>query len=212
MYPGLERVSRDPVADATVLIVEDERHLADLYAEYLEDAYAVETAYGGEEGLDRLHRGVDVVVVDRNLPMTPGDEVVAAVRNAAVDCRVLLVVESDPDGDETTADAEEVLVKPLSEEAIRDAVDRQVAVAEYAAVQEALSSARLRRNVMAVEQADEDDAEGADGAGDAAAETGDGADGEAESLAELDEEIAALEAELDAIAERPEVDESDLPS
>jgi len=38
----------------TVLIVEDEAELADLYADYLRGSYAVDVAYGGEKAIEML--------------------------------------------------------------------------------------------------------------------------------------------------------------
>jgi DNA-binding response OmpR family regulator len=43
-----------PRDDPVVLIIEDERHLADLYADYAPVECSVPTAYSGEEGLDRI--------------------------------------------------------------------------------------------------------------------------------------------------------------
>lgn len=51
----------------TVLIVEDEQALADLYADRLGEAYVVETAYDGREALEQLDEGIDVVLLDRRM-------------------------------------------------------------------------------------------------------------------------------------------------
>jgi len=74
----------------------DERHLADLYADYLGDEYAVVTAYTGEEGIERLTSDVDVVLVDRRMAGLSGHEVVAAIEDSDVDCRVALVTDTRP--------------------------------------------------------------------------------------------------------------------
>ncbi|GLZ04616.1 transcriptional regulatory protein CutR [Actinomadura sp. NBRC 104412] len=60
-----------------VLIVEDERILADTIAEGLrEEAIAVDVVYDGDDALERTsHTGYDVVVLDRDLPTVHGDEV-----------------------------------------------------------------------------------------------------------------------------------------
>ena len=54
----------------TVLVVDDERDLADLYAAWLEMEYEVVTAYGGEEAIDTMDRSVDVALVDRLMPQS----------------------------------------------------------------------------------------------------------------------------------------------
>lgn len=65
-----------------VLIVEDERVLADTIAEGLrEEAMAVDVAYDGDAALEvTSYNEYDVVVLDRDLPTVHGDEV----------CRVLV--------------------------------------------------------------------------------------------------------------------------
>jgi DNA-binding response OmpR family regulator len=60
-----------------VLIVEDERVLADTVAEGLRDeAMAVDVVYDGDDALERAAcTGYDVVVLDRDLPTVHGDDV-----------------------------------------------------------------------------------------------------------------------------------------
>ncbi|OYR71882.1 DNA-binding protein, partial [Halorubrum sp. E3] len=47
--------------EATVLAVDDEPDLAELYRVYLDSAYDVRIATGGEEALDAMDDAVDVV-------------------------------------------------------------------------------------------------------------------------------------------------------
>jgi DNA-binding response OmpR family regulator len=76
-----------------VLVVEDERMMADAIVEWLRrEALAVDVAYDGEAALERL--GVneyDVVVLDRDLPVVHGDEVCRAVVDSGADTRVLML-------------------------------------------------------------------------------------------------------------------------
>ena len=76
-----------------VLVVEDERMLADAIAEWLRrEAFAVDVAYDGDAALERL--GVneyDVVVLDRDLPLVHGDDVCRAVVGSGADTRVLML-------------------------------------------------------------------------------------------------------------------------
>jgi response regulator RpfG family c-di-GMP phosphodiesterase len=64
-----------------VLVVEDERLLADSIAEGLSrQAMAVDVAYDGDAALERLAvNDYDVVVLDRDLPVVSGDEVCTTV-------------------------------------------------------------------------------------------------------------------------------------
>ena len=76
-----------------VLVVEDERLLADTIAEGLRrHAMAVDVAYDGDAALERL--GVneyDVVVLDRDLPIVSGDKVCTTLVDVGVDTRILML-------------------------------------------------------------------------------------------------------------------------
>jgi DNA-binding response OmpR family regulator len=76
-----------------VLIAEDERMLADSIAEGLRnEALAVDVAYDGEGALERLGvHDYDVLILDRDLPGTHGDEVCATVVERGWLVRVLML-------------------------------------------------------------------------------------------------------------------------
>jgi DNA-binding response OmpR family regulator len=76
-----------------VLVVEDERLLADTVAEGLRrQAMAVDVAYDGEAALERLSvNDYDVVVLDRDLPLVSGDEVCATLVESGADTRILML-------------------------------------------------------------------------------------------------------------------------
>jgi DNA-binding response OmpR family regulator len=76
-----------------VLVVEDERQLADSIAEGLRHhAMAVDVAYDGEAGLDRATiNDYDVLVLDRDLPILSGDEVCAALVEEGSAARILML-------------------------------------------------------------------------------------------------------------------------
>ena len=76
-----------------VLVVEDERILADAIAEWLRrEAFAVDLAYDGDAALERLGTNeYDVVVLDRDLPVVHGDDVCRAVVDSGADTRVLML-------------------------------------------------------------------------------------------------------------------------
>ena len=79
-----------------VLVVEDERLLADTIADGLRrHAIAVDVAYDGDVALDRLAvTDYDVVVLDRDLPRVSGDEVCAALVAAGAGPRILMLTAS----------------------------------------------------------------------------------------------------------------------
>ena len=138
--------------EATVLVVEDERHLADLYAEYLIDSYDVVTAYGGEEGMERLTDDVDVVLLDRRMPVLSGSEALATIKERDVDCRVAMVTSTVPDVDLVERGVDDYLVKPVTREEALAVVDRLLAITEYTETLRELTSKKLTRNVLRVER------------------------------------------------------------
>ncbi|WP_182899551.1 response regulator transcription factor [Microbispora sp. H10830] len=78
-----------------VLIVEDDEEMAQVVAVGLRRAQmAVDVAFDGTEALERLGSGgeaYDVVVLDRDLPGTHGDEVCAALIAAGCRSRILML-------------------------------------------------------------------------------------------------------------------------
>ncbi|WP_173095207.1 response regulator transcription factor [Actinomadura verrucosospora] len=76
-----------------VLIVEDERVLADTIAEGLRDeAMAVDVVYDGDDALDRAsYNEYDVVVLDRDLPTVHGDEVCRELAGRRAPARILML-------------------------------------------------------------------------------------------------------------------------
>ncbi|GAT65538.1 two-component system response regulator [Planomonospora sphaerica] len=76
-----------------ILVAEDERMLADSIAACLRgEAMAVDVAYDGEAVLERLAvRDYDVLVLDRDLPRTHGDEVCRKVVAAGGLVRILML-------------------------------------------------------------------------------------------------------------------------
>jgi DNA-binding response OmpR family regulator len=76
-----------------VLVVEDERLLADAIAEGLRrESLAVDVAYDGDAALERIAvNDYDVVVLDRDLPRVHGDDVCKAVLDAGGETRILML-------------------------------------------------------------------------------------------------------------------------
>ncbi|MBX6768544.1 MAG: response regulator transcription factor [Actinomadura rubrobrunea] len=76
-----------------VLVVEDERLLADTIAEGLrEQALAVDVAYDGDAALERAsYTEYDVIVLDRDLPTVHGDEVCRELVERSYGGRILML-------------------------------------------------------------------------------------------------------------------------
>ena len=107
-----------------VLIVDDERNLADLHARWLEDVYRVGVAYHGDEAIDALDHSVEVVLLDRRMPGLSGDEVLEVVRERGYGCRVAMVTAVEPDFDILDMGFDDYLLKPVSFDELKATVDR----------------------------------------------------------------------------------------
>ncbi|WP_226041465.1 HalX domain-containing protein [Natrinema sp. DC36] len=106
-----------------VLVVDDEARLADLFAAWLQADWDVETAYDGEEALEKMADSVEVVLLDRRMPGLSGDEVLEQIREQGYDSRVVMVTAVDPDFDIIEMGFDDYLVKPVSKDELVDMVD-----------------------------------------------------------------------------------------
>lgn len=184
-------VTGNGAGEATVLVVQDERHLADLYAEYLGDDYAVLTANSGEEGLDRLNSDVDVALVERRMAGFSGHEMLAAIEDSDVDCRVALVTAAAPDFDIIGLGVDDYLVKPVTRDELLTVVGRLLAVTEYTETLRELTRKKLTRNVLRVEKSRTDL-------------------DESDPYRELQSEISDLQETVDELAAELELEERNL--
>ncbi|PSQ17461.1 response regulator [Halobacteriales archaeon QS_8_69_26] len=118
-------------AGATILIVDDETEVADLYTVHLDDLYEVRTAYGGEAALEAVDGSVDVVLLDRRMPDISGDEVLERIRERGLDCRVVVVTAIEPDFDIVDMEFDDYLTKPVDRSTLQDVVERQLVYDSY---------------------------------------------------------------------------------
>ena len=102
-----------------VLVVEDERLLADTVAEGLRrQSMAVDVCYDGDAALERIGvHSYDVVVLDRDLPGTHGDDVCQAVLAAGGEAKVLMLTAAGDVTDRVAGlsiGADDYLTKPFA--------------------------------------------------------------------------------------------------
>ena len=142
--------------DATVLVVDDERDVADLYAFRLEEEYTVKTAYGGQAALDSLDEDVDVILLDRRMPGLTGDEVLQRVREGGSDPRVVMVTAIDPDVDIVDMEFDDYLCKPVGKETLLEAVEHQLTAQRYGDTVQALFRATSKVGVLEAEKSAEE--------------------------------------------------------
>lgn len=139
---------------ATVLIVEDEQDLADLYAQFLEPAYTVLTAYNGQEALDIIDHTIDVVLLDRRMPGLSGEEVLRAIRNKGYDCRVAMVTAVTPDIDIIEMGFDDYLTKPVRKAELREAVEHLLELDAYNDLMEKYYQLTRKKVALEVEKTD----------------------------------------------------------
>jgi len=112
--------------DETVLVVDDERDIADLYSTWLSEEYEVLTAYGPREALDEADGAVDIVFLDRQMPEMNGDEVLEQLRARRIECRVVMVTAVDPDFDIVEMPFDDYLTKPVMLDDLHGAAERML--------------------------------------------------------------------------------------
>lgn len=163
-----------------VLVVEDERTLADMYGSYLEPAYEVRVVYSGEQAIDSLDFEPDVVVLDRRMDGIPGEDVLRAIEARNDGIRVAMVTGVQPDFEIADFGIDAYLVKPIDADDLREAVEHVRSLDDLDEMEIALSSKRLKRNLLEVEKSPEQLANN-------------------ETFERLEREIARLETEIDRL-------------
>lgn len=104
-----------------ILIVEDEKHLADALAHILlENKYMVDVVYDGADGLAYGESGIyDCIILDIMLPSMDGFEVCRELRKKKITTPVLMLTAKDTVQDKVRgldAGADDYMTKPFSPE------------------------------------------------------------------------------------------------
>ena len=116
---------------ATVLVVDDEQEVADVYALRLRDEYETRVAYGGKDALETIDVDVDIVLLDRRMPDVSGDDVLAEIQEKGYDSRVIMLTAVDPGLDIVEMDFDDYLCKPVEKEDLVDAIEQQRQIQRY---------------------------------------------------------------------------------
>ena len=152
---GDSEVDDDELPDKpTVLVIEDEEGLADLYTVWLEDGNNVKTAYSGEEGLEMMTGEVDIVLLDRRMPEMSGDEVLEEMRNRGYDCQVAMVTAVDPDVDIVDMPFDHYITKPLEREDVQEAIEKLLERSSLDKNTQKRQTVRLKKAILQNEGSD----------------------------------------------------------
>ncbi len=138
----------------TVLIVDDDRDLADMYAFQLRDSYTVRTVYSAPQAIDALDETVDVMLLDRRMPRLSGSDVLQRVRASEYDCRVIMITAVDPAFDIVELPFDDYLCKPVGKQTLQAAVHQQLTVSEYGRTVRKLFRARSKLALLEAEKSD----------------------------------------------------------
>ena len=107
----------------TVLVVDSDRRLTDMYSRWLSDRYAVVRAHSDEE-LDRqVGEEIDVVLFAEGVPGTDPERILSAV---SPECRTIMLVEERADFDILEVDCDGLLRKPVVSERLCETIEEQL--------------------------------------------------------------------------------------
>ncbi len=101
-------------SDPTVLVVDDEPDLANLYTAFLSSSYTVRTATSGSAALDLIDDTVDVALLDRRMPGVSGDELLEKIRECDCSIKVAMLTAVEPDIDIVDMPFDDYKVKPVT--------------------------------------------------------------------------------------------------
>lgn len=107
----------------TILIVDDNEGCRDLYALWLDDS-EIRTAANGMEAVEEIDAGVDLVLLDRNMPGPTGEEVAEQLREQGYDGHIVMVSSEAADFDVLSYPIDDYVQKPVEESTLRSVVDR----------------------------------------------------------------------------------------
>jgi len=109
----------------TILVVEDEDSLRNIYTEWLrEEKATIRTAETAEEALQEWNENVDAVMLDRRLRGGKnGDSVLDQKRTDGLSTPVAMLTAIDPDFNLTKMDIDDYLMKPISKEKLVEVLE-----------------------------------------------------------------------------------------
>jgi len=142
-----------------VLMVDDEKEVADAYALRLRDVGTVAVAYSGAEALEYVEAAdeptPDIVLLDRHMPGLSGDEVLTNIREQPLQTRVVMVTAIDPELDILDLPFDDYLCKPVDRADVHTVVEQQCEILAYQLLGEYFEAASKREVLRAELQPDE---------------------------------------------------------
>ncbi|WP_138007373.1 response regulator [Halalkalirubrum salinum] len=117
---------------STVLIVEGEENLADLFRVWLQEQFEVHVAYSGEDALEIFaEEPIDIVLLDRRMPGLSGTEVLQSIRESGDAQQVIMITAVQSTEDIVSIDVDDYLLKPIDRTKLLAAVEAAELVLTY---------------------------------------------------------------------------------
>lgn len=136
-----------------ILIVDDEKELAALYAEWLKSAdHSVTVANDGKTAIEYLTDETDIIFLDRRMPGLSGDEVLDEIVEKEFDCQVAMVTAVEPSVDIISMGFDDYLTKPVTKEDLVECIDRLNQRAEYDEQMDEFLSLAYKKTLLEVEK------------------------------------------------------------
>lgn len=114
----------------TVLVMENEKELAEVYKSWLNDDYEVRVAYDGDEAIELYDEEVDVVLLDRTPSGASAHGVLRDIRELPGDCMAAMIASVEPE-DDTSTELEAYIRKPADEESMRVVTENLMVLSDY---------------------------------------------------------------------------------
>ena len=117
---------------STVLIVDDEENLADLFGIWLQEQFEVHVAYSGKDALELFaEQPIDIMILDRRMPGLSGTEVLRSIRERSDAQQVIMVTAVRPTEELAAIDVDDYLFKPIDRSQLLRAVGAAELVLTY---------------------------------------------------------------------------------
>jgi len=116
-----EIATEDTQSTPTVLLIDDEPDLREVYALYLRQAYQVRTAATGNVSIETIRDEIDIVVTDRHMPDMTGDDLLRRLRDNGIRTPVIFLSAIDP-ANRPSASYQAYLTKPVDGRTLRQHV------------------------------------------------------------------------------------------
>lgn len=103
-----------------MLIIEDDKLLAESVRDYLEENFSIDIAYNGEEGLYEAEKDIyDIILLDIMMPEMNGYEVLESLREQGIETPIIMITAKDGLDDKVKGlkkGADDYIAKPFFRE------------------------------------------------------------------------------------------------